>query len=250
MKMHATKFQSLGLLALAIGAAVVSTPALAGPANKVYRPIVEKGETEVEFRSGFRSFDGAPSEHAFVLDLGYSVTSRWKTELVLEFAAEGGNPGKLEAWEWENIIVLTEQGEHWADVGIFAEYENVFAAGPDEIKIGPMLQKEIGPTIANLNLLFAREIGSGASDDTELDYSWQVKWRGKEALEWGVQGLGGLGTVDHLGDGDAHSAGPALFGVQRLASGNKIAYDAAVLAGLNNAAPDLTVRLSLEYEIY
>lgn len=237
------------LLALALGVCA-SAPALAGPADKVYRPVVEQGETEFEFRGGYRDFNGAPSEHAFVLDIGYSVTSRWKTELVFEYAAGDGTPGKLEAWEWENIIVLTEQGEHWVDVGIFAEYENVLAAGPDEIKIGPILQKEIGPTIANLNLLFERQIGSGASNETELDYSWQVKWRGREALEWGVQGFGGLGTLDHLGDGDKHSVGPALFGVKRLASGNKLAYDAAVLAGLDSSAPDLTVRFSLEYEVY
>ena len=36
----------------------------------------------------------------------------------------------------------------------------------------------------------------------------------------------------------------------RLADGNKIAYDAAVLAGINDAAPDLTFRFTLELEVY
>jgi hypothetical protein len=238
---------SLLTLALALGA---SGSALAGPADTVYKPIVEKGETEFELRGGYRDFANGPSEHALVFDIGYGVTNRWKTELVLEYAAEDGNPGKLEAWEWENIILLTEQGKYWADVGLFAEYENVFADGPDEIKIGPMFQKEVGPTIANLNLLFKHEVGTDASDDTELDYTWQVKWRGKETLEWGVQGFGGLGVLDDLGTGDKHSVGPALFGVQRLANGNKFAYNGAVLAGLNDAAPDVTVRFQLEYEVY
>lgn len=229
---------------------LAASTAMAGPADTVYTLNVEKGETEFEWRAGYRDFAGAPSEHAFVFDLGYSVSNRWKTELVLEYAAEDGNPGKLEAWEWENVVLLTEQGKYWADVGLFAEYENVFAAGPDEIKIGPMFQKEIGATIANVNLLFLREIGSGASHDTELDYTWQVKWRGKEALEWGVQGIGGFGALDDLGEGDRHSIGPAFFGVQRLANGNKIAYNAAVLAGLNATAPDVTVRAQLEYEMY
>lgn len=235
-------FASAGMLA--------ASTATAGPADTVYTLNVEKGETEFEWRAGYRDFPDAPSEHAFVFDVGYSVNNRWKTELVLEYAAEDGNPGKLEAWEWENVVLLTEQGKYWADVGLFAEYENVFAAGPDEIKIGPMFQKEIGATIANVNLLFLREIGSGASHDTELDYTWQVKWRGREALEWGVQGIGGFGAVEHLGEGDRHSIGPAFFGVQRLRNGNKIAYNAAVLAGINAAAPDITVRAQLEYEMY
>lgn len=236
------------LLALALAAA--ATPAFAGPADTVYRPIVEKGETEFEFRAGYRTFDGAPDEHAGIFAIAHGVTDRWKTELVVEYADEDGAGGRIEAFEWENVFVLTEQGKYWADVGLFAEYEHSFAAGPDELKIGPMFEKQVGGTIANLNLLFAREIGSGASDETELDYRWQVKWIGREALEFGLQGIGGLGTLDHPGEGDSHSVGPALFGVQRLKSGDKVAYDAALLAGVNDAAPDLTLRVTLEYEMY
>lgn len=237
-----------GILALACLAA--TSVAFAGPADKVYTIEVEKGETEFEFRSGYRFFDGSPNEYASVFDVGYGVTNRWKTELVLEYEGETGEGGELKAMEWENIIVLTEQGKYWLDLGLFAEYEHPFSGGPDEIKIGPMLQKEIGPTVANLNLLFEREIGSGAGNETELDYSWQVKWRGNQALEWGVQGFGGLGELGDFGGDDKHSLGPALFGVRRLASGNKIAYDAAVLAGVNGAAPDTTLRFEIEYEMY
>jgi hypothetical protein len=227
-----------------------ASAAFAGPADKVYTLKVEKGETEIEFRSGYQSFDGSPDEYASVIDVGYGVSNRWKTELVLEYEGASGEGGGFEAWEWENIIVLTEQGKYWLDLGLFAEYEHPFSGGPDEIKIGPMLQKEIGPTVANLNLLFERQIGSGAGNETELDYAWQMKWRGKEALEWGLQGFGGLGELGDLGGHDKHSLGPALFGVKRLASGNKIAYDAAVLAGVNSAAPDATLRFEIEYEMY
>ncbi len=239
----------LTVLSLAIGLAT-SVSAIAGPADKVYMPIVEKGETEVEFRGGYRDFDRGSDEYAYVLDVGYGVTNRWKTELVVEYSGETGQGGKPEALEWENIIVLTEQGKHWMDVGLFAEYEHSFSSSPGELKIGPMFMKEVGPTIVNLNLLFEREIGSGSSHETELDYTWQVKWRGNESLEWGVQGFGGLGELGDLGEGDKHSIGPAVFGLKRLSNGNKLGFDAAVLAGLNNAAPDMTVRFQLEYEMY
>lgn len=237
------------LLAMAIGLSA-SSVAFAGPADKVYSPMVEKGETEFEFRGGYRDRNGGADEYAYVFDAGYAVTERWKTELVLAYKGENGQGGKLAAMEWENVIVLTEQGKHWADAGLFIEYEHTFAAGPDELKIGPLFMKEIGPTIANLNLLLERKIGSGANSDIDLDYAWQVKWRGNQALEWGVQGFGGLGEIGDLGTGDQHSIGPALFGVRRLASGNKLAYDAAVLAGVNDAAADTTIRFELEYEMY
>jgi hypothetical protein len=246
MSLQPSRFSApLALLALAIAPAAV-----AGPADTVYQPIVEQGETEFEVRGGFRDFGDGPSEHAFVFEIGRALTSRWKTELVLEYAAEEGNPGSLEAWEWENVFVLTEQGEHWADVGLFFEYENPFAAGPDEAVFGPMFQKEVGPTIVNLNLLLSREVGDDASGGTQLGYTWQVKWRGRESLEWGLQGMGGLGDLGHVGRDDTHILGPALFGRERLANGDKLAWNGAVLAGLDSAAPDVTVRVELEYEMY
>jgi hypothetical protein len=238
----------LSLLALALlGAA---STALAGPADRVYRPIVEKGETEIELRGGYFDFGDGADEYATVLDIGYAFTDRWKSELVFEYEGETGEGARPEAVEWENILVLTEQGEHWVDVGLIVELEHTFSAAPEEFKLGLLLEKEVGPTIADLNLIAVREFGDDASDETELEYRWQLKWRGREALEWGLQGLGGLGTVEHLGEDSGHSIGPALFGVQKLANGNKLAYDAAILGGLNSAAPDLTVRFNLEYEIY
>lgn len=239
-----------GKLMVMLLAMITSGTSLAGPADKVYRPIVEKGETEFEFRGGYRDFSTDPSEYAYVFDVGYGVTDRWKTELVLEYSGVNGYGGSMEAWEWENIIVLTEQGKHWVDVGLFAEYEHSFAAGPDEIKIGPMFEKQIGNTVNNLNLILERQVGSGASNDIELDYSWQVKWTGKESLEFGVQGFGGLGEISHLGDGDKHSVGPAIFGLSKLANGNKFRFDAAYLLGLNDNAPDRTFRFQIEYEMY
>ena len=241
------KLASLSLLTLALG---FSASALAGPADRVYRPIVEKGETEVELRGGYFDFDGGPDEYATVLDVGYAFTNNWKSELVFEYEGETGEGAHPEAVEWENLIVLTEQGKHWADVGLLIEAEHSFSSAPEEFKLGLLLEKEVGPTIADVNLIAVREFGDEASDETELEYRWQLKWRGNEALEWGLQGRGGLGTFENFGEEDGHSIGPALFGVQRLASGNKIAYDAAILGGLNNDAPDLTIRFNLEFEIY
>ena len=89
-----------------------------------------------------------------------------------------------------------------------------------------------------------------ASNDTEMDYRWQLRHIGNEKLEWGAQGFGELGTVDHLGRGSWNSAGPAIFGVKRLAGRDKVRYNAAVLAGLDRDAPDAAVRFQLEYEMY
>ncbi len=224
--------------------------AWAGPAEVVYIPIVVKGEKEVEYRGGYRTFAHAPSEHANILELGYGVTDNWFTELEIEQASEDGGPNRVEAWEWENIIVLTERGKYWADLGLFAAYEHTFADGPDKVRIGPMFMKEIGTAVANVNLLFGREVGRDAAHQTSLGYAWQLKWRGRESLEFGLQGLGEVGVFGHLGQDQSHSAGPALFGVKRLGEGRKVSWNAALLGGLNANAPDLTFRTQIEFEMY
>ena len=97
------------LFAALTSALLFSGLALAGPADKVYRPIVEKGETELELRGGYRDFSAEPNEHAYVFDIGYGVTKNWKTELVVEYSGLSGFGGSIEAYEWENIIVFLKR---------------------------------------------------------------------------------------------------------------------------------------------
>ena len=239
------------LLPLALlGGFLSSSHARAGAAEVVYLPIVEKGETEIEYRGGWRQFDGGREEHASIVELGRGVSDHWFTEIELEQSFENGGPNHLESLEWENIFALTERGKHWMDFGIFASYEHTFdPQHPDGFKIGPMFMKDIGPVTANLNLLFEREVGKGASHDTVLGYTWQVRWHGSEAFEVGAQGLGELGAIGHLGQEQSHIAGPAVFGRHRY-GGNTVKWNAAVLGGLDRAAPDVTIRTQIEIEMH
>ena len=231
-------------------AALVLAPALAvaGPADKVYTPQVEQGETEFEFRSGFQS---GPSEHAFIADIGYGFTPWWFSEVVGEFEGAPGENTRYAALEWENIFLLTEPGKYWADVGIFFEYAHTRDSDePDEIEIGPMFQKEFGDLQVNLNPLFERTVGRNDSGKTELAYRAQMKWRGNERFEPGLQAIGSAGFFGEIGREKEHKLGPAFFGTMRLDNRNKIKYDAALLFGLNHDAPDTTLRLTFEYEMY
>lgn len=236
-------------LSLALITGLAASQAIAGPADKVYRPVVEKGEREIEFRTGAFKEDDV-YERAFVADFAWSPTEHWKTELVVEYEGESGEGGEIEAVEWENVLIFAEPGEHFVDVGLFAEYEHTLEEGPDKILVGPLLQKEFSDVIANLNLLFVREVGAEAGDDTELSYRWELKWRGQERLEFGMQGFGTLGALDHLGDDAEHRIGPALFGGRKLANGNKLGWDAAVLTGIGPHGPDAQARFEIEYEMY
>jgi len=243
-----TAQSAIAVVLLASGFSIADH-ARAGAAEVVYQPIVENGETEIELRNGWRTFDGGREEHASILELGRGVNDHWFTEVEMEQAFEDGGPNRLESLEWENIFALTERGKYWMDFGLFASYEHTLSMAPDGMKVGPMFMKDIGPVTANVNLLFEREFGNGASHETGLGYTWQVRWHGREAFEVGAQGFGELGVLGHLGHDQSHIAGPAIFGSKRLGR-NTMKWNAAVLGGLDRAAPNVTIRTQIEIEMH
>jgi hypothetical protein len=242
--------QSAFAVVLIAGGFAIAGNARAGAAEVVYLPIVENGETEIELRNGWREFDGGHEEHASILELGRGVNDHWFAEVEIEQSFEDGGPNHLESLEWENIFALTERGKYWMDFGIFASYEHTFnPLDPDGMKIGPMFMKDIGPVTANVNLLFEREIGKGASHETGLGYTWQVRWHGSEALEFGLQGIGELGAIGHLGQDHSQIAGPAIFGAHHVGH-STIKWNAGVLGGLDRNAPNVTIRTQVEIEMH
>ena len=108
-----------------------------------------------------------------------------------------------------------------------------------------MLQSEWNAWQGNLNVLFQRHVRASETFDTELLYQWQAKYRGAQAIEWGVQGFGSLGRWDHWAPSSEPQPqfGPALFGKVRIEAGTAISYNAALLFG--DATPTPRTALSL-----
>lgn len=239
------------LIAVALIAAlfVSAAPAYAGAADKVYEVKAVKGEMEFEFRGGYEDADSGGNPYQAVFDVGYAVSDRWLTELVVKYDdAAPGHDGRISALEWENVVALTEVGRYWMDLGLFSEL--VYKLHDDlwKLEMGPMFQKSVGSEQFNANLVFERELKDGA--DTEVVYRGQWKHRAGRALEYGLQVFGDMGTFEHFGRADEHKLGPALFGTVPVGGNNKWAWDVAVLAGLNRSAPDLSLRFEIEFESY
>lgn len=239
-------------LALAIAAAVPVT-AHAGPASSVHTPIVDYREWELELAYGVQDWnDPELGEQAAKFEVAYGVAPRWKSELEVEVSRAPGQAARVEEIEFENIFQLTEQGEHWLDAGIFTELSHNRVDNEYAFEIGPMLQKDIGQSQANLNLLLERRIDSpepGESIHTEVGYQARWKWYKNPGLQPGLEVFGKLGDL-----GDLHSEelriGPALYGVFRLGNARKLKCDVALLAGLTRNTPDTTFRFRLEYEFH
>ncbi|HVT34869.1 MAG TPA: hypothetical protein VHE37_04775 [Nevskiaceae bacterium] len=233
---------------LAAGAlAIAATAAHAEPADKVYQPIVEYREFEVELRGGY-VHDRDPAVNTaqqYVMDLGYGMTPWWFSEVVMNFKNDPDSSAHVDALELENIFQLTEQGKYWADLGLFTEYEHPKAKGdPDEIVAGPMLQKEIGRTVNTLDLLASRQIGAGRDPKTHGAYRFQSQWRTGRVVDVGVQAFGDL-----TGDEKSQMLGPAIFADTHIGD-THIKFDAGVPIGLTHDSPDLLVRWQLELEFH
>jgi hypothetical protein len=222
----------------------------AGPADYVYTPTVEKGEREIDFKSGTQDSD--PRKSAAMLGFGYGANDWWFTEVYVKVAKEGGDSFDYDAFEWENKFQLTETGKYPVDVGLITEIEVPREREEEgiELKVGPLFQTEFGKLQLNGNVLFEDHVDAAESSPTEMGYQWQVKYRWQPALEYGLQGFGELGPWDDWepANEQSHKAGPAIFGKLAAGSHQAIAYNAAWLIGMSDGAPDNTFRLQVEYE--
>ena len=111
------------------------------------------------------------------------------------------------------------------------------------------MQTEFGKVQLNGNLVLERTFGPG-NHLTEMGYQWQTKYRWKPSFEFGLQGFGEMGEWDHwdASDEQNHRMGPAVFGKIGLGTKRAIKYNAALLFGTSDAAPDHTFRMQVEYE--
>jgi hypothetical protein len=225
----------------------------AGAADYVYTPAVEYGEREIDFKVGATSPVAGSRAQGASIGFGYGAKEYWFTEVYLKQERNGSSVANLA--EWENKFQLTDTGKYPVDVGLITEMEAPLSANaPWEFKLGPLFQTEFGKFQWNGNLLFERTFGkadeNGVPYSTNFSYQWQAKYRWQPILEFGLQGFGDMGKwndwnkqIDQI-----HRVGPAVFGKFALGNRRAIRYNAAWLIGSNNAAPDHTFRMQIEYE--
>jgi high-affinity iron transporter len=231
--------------------AASSHPAFA--THKVYSPSVEQGEYEIELR-GHTTFDNDVSKDGkekFKIDIGYGVTDYWFTAYVGEIDEDANGDLEYEATAWENIFQLTEQGEYWLDLGLYLEYEFAHEAGNNDKAEGKiLLEKNVGKYVNTANLIFVRELGSGASNATNFEYAWRTKYLLDKAFEPAIEIYGEMGELGHVlpSDQQDHRIGPVFSGVLSSTTHSKWVYEAGYLFGVSDAAPDGTFKFVIEYE--
>lgn len=232
--------------ALAAVAVVGVLPSVAAATLKVYSPIVEYRELEVEWRAGYDVDARASRDGTFknLIGAGYGVLPRLFLESYAEIEHAPGGEAEVEAIEAEGKLQLTEAGEYWLDAGLLFEYEFGLENENDAVSGSLLLQKETGSLLHLANLIAERPLGSG--DTVETGVSWSTRYRAGRFFEPAIEYHGRFGPVSGGTpfDRQTHYAGPVAYG--RLGS---LRYDVGYLFGLSDAAADGLIKWNLEYEI-
>ncbi len=211
---------------------------------------------EIEYR-GARTFDSDPAKdgaESQKLAVGYGVTNWWFAEAYGEWKRDPGGTTHFDGTEWESVFQLTEPGEYWADLGLLAEYERVQnrKTDTDALNIGPLIERDFGPTTTDLNLMLARQLGPSITQrGIDFSYRWETRWRLFPQFQPALEAFGDLGSVGHFNSlsGQQHLLGPGFAGQFSLGSvPGTIQYDAGYLFGLTPASPKGAVKLIVEYE--
>lgn len=208
----------------------------------------DEGRRAVDFKYWAARPDGKPTPAAPEIGLSYNVNSRWYTELTAAAFKYGAGATHLSGIEWQNDFMLT-QGQYPIDVAFHTNVERATdGSGQIGIEYGPVLQTEAGRTQFNLNVFFQRELHAEEREPTELAYQWQVKYRWREKLQFGVQGFGEVGEWNHWlpRREQSHRAGPALMGSWRMGA-QEWKYEAALLFGKNAGRHAQTFSTRIQY---
>jgi hypothetical protein len=238
------------------------------PAWADYRVVspdeIDLGEMELENNSA-STYDHLPDRsnaQSYTAEFGTGLTPWWHSEIEFGWARApgGGQANVLTQIVTESTFRLTNPGQYWADVGIYAEYGQTVArgkyAGANELTFGPAIAKDIGHTTTTINLFLTRQFGPDQTNHgLDFSYAGQTRWNLWAPLSPGIEVYGNNGTLTHSNNFQNQQllAGPVLLGRLRLSQiglGNagSLTYEAGYLHGLTDASPTNALRWRVDVE--
>lgn len=201
--------------------------------DKVYHPYVQPLEREVEWR-----MVAADGDHLQRLGIGRSINDRVFIEGYL-IAVEEGDTFRLEGYELETRLQLTEQGEYAVDWGLLFELEKAHQENEWELASALLMEKQWGRWVGTANLWLEYEWGDAVKDEFETAIALQGRYRLNPAFEPAIEFYGGENT---------RAMGPVAMGDVRFGGGKKLHWETGLLFGLSKKTPDAALRLLAEYE--
>jgi len=233
---------SIGLcLSLAACYCLADDPFQHNGIDKIYHPYVLPLETEIEYRTIFQTDENSAedgiSRHQF--SVGRSITDNVYMEGYLVGKETPQDKFRLEGYELETKIQLTEQGQYWADWGLLLELARERSESANEFATVLLTEKEFGNWVGTLNFGAEYEWGSDIENEIDFQAAAQFRYRFSERFE---------PAVEWYEDEFTSALGPILQGLERLTGNKKVHWEIGALFPLNNTTPDTTFRFLLEFE--
>jgi len=220
-------------------------------AKKVYSPIVEQGELELEYSLDY-TLDNNPGKDGTArhqYEFEYGVTDRWMTAIYGDYIKRPNQDLDLQAIKLENIFQLFEQGERWLDSGLYLEYIMPSSKDnkPDVFEVKLLLEKESSRWSNTMNLTLKKELGVNATKNTTAGYAYQMRWRYAKEFEPAFEIYGSVGELGNMNklSRQSHSMGPVILG--KFASG--LGYEFGYLKGITTESDDGLIKFILGFEL-
>ena len=209
--------------------------------GRVYDPYVQPLERELELRTYYQT-DDDPFESDILrqrVGFGAAINERVFAELYLIGMKMPGRAMRLQSYELESKIQLTEQGEYAADWGLLVEYERERSESVAEFATTLLVSRQWGNWVGTVNLGVEYEFGSNLRNEFDSFMSAQWRLRSRESLEPGIE---------IYADEFTRGIGPVLTGLVRGSGNQKWHWEAGIIVPANDTTPDYTYRVLLESE--
>ena len=245
-------------LAALLAVTVTQLPRAQAQVFEVIHPEVQFGGWEVEALNGIVLDDVEDGEEKSVHEfaVGFGFTEFWKSTIAVEVVNPEGADALVEAFEWENVVLLPfggnghqdEDGHGGFELGVYTALEIPQDQGPEEgaLAVGPIFETEVGPVTFIGNVFVEVPFENGL--DPGLAYAAQASAAVSEHVAIGLEAHGDI--EEAFGDAvpseeQAHFIGPAVFFEAELGD-HVIEPRVALLFGLTEATPDAVLSVNFE----
>ena len=210
--------------------------------DKVYHPYVEPLEWELEWRmihEDENPVSGERLRQLHRLGLGKAIAETVFAEVYLIGEQSSESSFELEAYEFEILWQLSEQGEYVVDYGLLFELEKEHHQDIWEYSTALLLEKEWGRISGTANIGLTYEWGDDIKDELESSLALQARYRYSPRFEPAIELYAGQYT---------RGLGPVVMGVERLGIMKALRWELGVILGVDSKTADYTLRAVLEYE--
>lgn len=221
--------------------ALLAAPA-AATTSSVFSPSVDEGERELEYRLSY-----SPEEERFDHRLHYqqAFDDALRARLIIAQRRRGTGDLELAYTRLETQWQYLEDRGDGRKAAMRAELQIAEGDdGPHRLRLAWTGSAELGERWQQrANLLAGREVGGGRAPGVSLELRLQTSYALAPGRRLGLELFSDFNTTADFGDFD--DQGHQLGGIFTQSLGDRWNVQLSALAGVSDAAPDLTWRMLL-----